>query len=299
MKPSLILMFLLPLLAGCATARYTEFPALSAWPITESAIADTNYATPAYRAWPPRLYRVVGSIQTAGRRHEWKPPEIARVAHLAKSRGGDAVILRDGSQWDAIGHAAALRHVVLPSRTAALVIKWKPEAEVDETVHRLDGFRAYLRRSYPSLHLESKEDLWKLGMEYITWLGLEIDSQRGTAELEKTLTSLVAPSTDSASSKWLFRGTIRENAASAETAVWGIATVTHDGENVAIFSDDGNVRVTFCGAGERLIGDFGLSTGEASLMARAEGTIEHDTIVLNAGAQTVHGPISVTFVFLR
>jgi len=323
MKRSLVLPLLLCILSGCATARYTEFEALSSWPTTKGAVADSSYVVPVYRGWPQRPCRVIGGIQIVGwerdrlltsaatrddggapsprRRQEWKTSDIARAARTAKGRGGDALILRVQDEWDAIGQAATARHIVLPPKTAALVLKWKPQAEVEETSHRLEGFRAYLKRAYPALRLESKNELWELGEEYVTWLGLELDSQPGTAKLEEALTSLIAPSADTVPSKWLFRGTIRENASAVETTVWGIATMTRAGEKVSIVSTDGDTRITFAGPvkDDGLSGDLSCSEGPANLSAPAEGTLAQDKIVLNVRAQTDAGRARASFVFLR
>ena len=301
MKRFLVLISLLCLLAGCAIDHHTEMLCHAVWPTSKGAVADRSYDVPVFYGWPQRPYHVIGLTQLTSRRHEWKSSEIARAARLAKGFGQDALILRSGGEWDAIGQAAAVRHIVLPDRTLALAIGWTSQASVDGTSHRLEGFRAYLKRANPALRLESKNDLWELGEEYVAWLGLEIDSQPGTAKLEEALTSLIPPATDSAPSKWLFRGTIRENASTLETTVWGVATMSRAGENVSIVCADGDTRIAFAGLvkDDGLNGDLSCSEGPANLSAPAEGTLAQDKIVLNVRAQTDAGGARASFVFLR
>lgn len=89
-----------------------------------------------------------------------------------------------------IGLLAGCRSAPPASTPAPETGAWKPKSE--DAQHRLEGFRAYMRRSYPRLGLDSKDELWQMSLEYVQWLGLEVDSQPGTAKLEDTLSSLVA-----------------------------------------------------------------------------------------------------------
>ncbi len=196
---------------------------------------------------------------------------------------------------DALGGAT---HATVPA------VNGKSQSEIEEASHRLDGLRAYLRRSYPALHLESKDQLWEAGVAFVIWLGLDIDSPRGAARLENTLSSLIVPAKDSSPSQWLFKGTLHANAHSSmptETVVYGIATLTQTNENVVIVSHPGKTIINFRGilkAGQ-LQGQLTLAAESSSFAGHVEGLVSPEKIFLNSDGQAEGRPVQGTFILLR
>ena len=164
---------------------------------------------------------------------KWKDRDTAKAAQIAKDKGGDALLIRAGEEMSGATSPGADPHLFSAGETGGLVIKWKSEIEVRESAIRLEGFRAYLKRSYPRLGLDSNEALWEMVTEYVTWLGLELDSDPGNAALENALASLNAPAVNSDSAKWLFKAALRSDTTAGETtgeqAIYGIATTSLSG----------------------------------------------------------------------
>lgn len=177
-----------------------------------------------------------------------------------------------------------------------------PPGETDEQRHRLEGFRSHLRRSYPALKLESKDELWATGVEYIKWLGLDIDSQPGTARLEETLSKLVAE--DAHESRWLFKGTVQTNATAALPAkdvFYGVATLAQAGDDVTFSCHTAEADLKFFGRLKdgRLRGDLVFSAASINFSGKAQGTLATGRIVLDGQGQSAKRRLNCAFVFLR
>ncbi|MDD5139549.1 MAG: hypothetical protein PHY43_04715 [Verrucomicrobiales bacterium] len=304
MKSFLVLILSLPFLAGCATKHYSEFTGSRTWLTTKNAVADQAYAVPVYWNWPERPYRVMGSIQLADPHKKWKDSDTAQSARMARSKGGDALIVFFGDEPGGISNAPHVMQLFPTAPACALVIQWKSQSDVDEESHRLDGLRAYLRRSYPALNLGIKNDLWEMGVEYVAWLGLNISVPRGATKLEDALSSLMAASKDASPSKWLFKGTLRANDHSTtptETVVYGIATFTQTGENVAIVSQPGKINASFHGLTRdgQVSGRLDFAAGATVFTGQAEGLQLPDKISMSSQGQVAGKPVQGTFLLLR
>jgi hypothetical protein len=267
-------------------------------------VADKSYATPVYRSWPERPYRVLGSIQSSNPQKKWNESDTAQSACFAKGEGGDALIVLDGDETGAGQNATPAFKLFPTSSPSALVIRWKSQSEVDEESHRLDGLRAYMKRSYPALGLGSKNELWEISVEYVTWLGLDINSPSGAQKVEEALSSLATTSADASPAKWLFKGMLQTKSSSGrstETVIYGIATLIQKGDNVVIDSQPGTPSVDFHGKIEdgQLRGQLDFSSGTNTFTSKAEGLASSVKIVLNSQWHAAGKPVQGTFTFLH
>lgn len=183
-------------------------------------------------------------------------------------------------------------------------VKEKSQIEMEEASHRLDGLRAYLRRSYPVLRLEKKNALWEVSVAYVAWLGLDVNSPRGARKLENVLSSLIAASPDSGSSQWLFQATLRASTGSTapnETFVYGLATVTQTNDSVTIVSHPGKIKVNFHGlmSAGQLRGQLDFSADSVAFTSKAEGVMLPETISLKIGGAATGKPVQGTILLLR
>jgi hypothetical protein len=301
-KNFLLFWLSLSCLVGCASPRYSAYIGSQVWFTAKDSIADHGYAMPVYWNWTERHYRVMGSIELANPKGKWKNGDTIASARLGSSKEGDAIIVLAGDETDTVQNAIpALRG--FPARAnRALVIQWKSQSEVDEESHRLDGLRAYLKRSYPALGLGNKHDLWEMSVEYVTWLGLDLNAQPGAAKVEEVLSSLVATSAET--SKRLFKGTLRAQAPSArsrESVVYGIATVTRTGDDVNIVSQTENMTLNFQGVARdgQCRGQVDFSLGPTVLTGKAEGSVSTGKILLRTEGPANGKTIEGAFIFLQ
>lgn len=93
----LLFLFVPILLGGCATAHFRPYEGgQQNWPTSTGAIVERNHGVPAYFGYPPRPYRVIGSLDatTAPAR---RSGVVAFATRRAKELGGDAIIVRSES----------------------------------------------------------------------------------------------------------------------------------------------------------------------------------------------------------
>ena len=87
------------LTAGCgAPLRYSQFRGTQAWTTTSGTMVEQR-AIPVYRGWPDKPYIVIGSIRFEDPNVQWNDGDTDRAAHLGKTKGGDAIIMRVGSEF--------------------------------------------------------------------------------------------------------------------------------------------------------------------------------------------------------
>lgn len=292
-QPALLL--LLPLFAGCASQHFSEYSGAQIWLTSKGGTADSSHALPVYFGWPERPYRITGCIQADNCKDAWRVTDTAKAARLAHSKGGDALMIHCD--------AAALRCLSCPiprDQATAYVLKWKPQNEVDEEHHRLDGLRSYLRRSYPALHLESRTDLWETSVELVASLGLDIDSRPGAAKLEEVIQNLIATNGDTNTSQWLFKGTLSKTHPGnlpIQHTFYGIATLMRNGAKVSLVSDSAQVKLAFTGRTE-----MNYSHGEMKLTLNSVALAEQLNACFTPGKILMHcdnTTLRWDFVFLR
>lgn len=298
--PALILA--LSFLTGCATKHYSAYSGNQVWLVSKGATVETSHAIPVYYGWPERPYRVIGCIHSDEVYASWNTRDTSQAARLARNKGGDAMILRCNAETDSVAPPSSAPGRVPFEHIHALVIKWKSQSEVEEASHRLDGLRAYLRRSFPTLRIESKPELWALGLEYVAWLGLDINSQQGAAKLEELLTNFIPTANNSTLNQWLFKATISVRFCGPlpiEETAYGIAALTQTGEKISIVARPGKVNLNFDGhlAGTNVRGGMKFVSRSHTFTRELDGSMFPGKIQLPATnlSQTVRSG----FVFVR
>lgn len=69
-------------------------------------MAENSYSIPVYRGWPERPYAVLGSLRFEDAHKAWDEGIFRMAASEAKSKGGDAVRIRDNPLGRAREHAS-------------------------------------------------------------------------------------------------------------------------------------------------------------------------------------------------
>lgn len=201
----------------------------------------------------------------------------------------------------ATGSLGGCRSAPRAGASAPVPKAWQPKSQ--DAKHRLEGFRAYLRRSYPRLGLESKDQLWETALAYVQWLGLEVDSQPGTARLEDTLSSLVA-APNQAATRWLLQGTLQSRSrggAPSESAFYGVAVLTRSQEELTLRVDSARGDFAFRGRvrQDRLRGHLIFVSGATRWSGKAQGTLAPGRISLQGQGRAGHQAVQGEFVLLR
>jgi hypothetical protein len=300
--PFLAWLLSLALLTGCATGPYTAFHGRQAWP-TANAIPETEYAVPVYYDWPERPYRVLGTIQIAEKTNPVENKVIAQAAVTAKSKGGDALILRHPVKLEprVMTEGANDSAAVSPARTSILVIQWKTLAEQEADRQATAAFWTRFHAKYPRVALT--DEFKQLTVEYGAYQGLDLTSPKDSAGLAEELNGLSGTATNAASAKWLFRGAIHLSgfAASIDETLCGLATITQSGDNVTITFHSGEDSFNFTGLdqNERLSGDIEISAGPSVCKAKAAGVVLTNRVTLDSRAQNAEGTVRATFTFLH
>ena len=289
--------------AGCAQLRYSQYTGQQSWPTTAGTMADKDYAVPVYSGWPERPYKVMGSIRFANPGGPWQDGDTSRAASLARSKGGDAIIKRYGGEFGvgAIAGASADAHIVSVNQVTALVIKWKPDIEIARDRAAFERFQSDFIAKHPDLQL--RNELVKVGADYITSLGLTLDSASGSAELDKVLSEVLQPVQSDKPTKWLFRGSIRSSGVTSSFTepAFGLATVTLSGDSITVVSAPGRTELHLSGTVKdgRLVGQVGVSSGSIIFSGKAEGVVVPGRISLDSQGQTADGIVQSSLTLMR
>lgn len=305
MRASIITFFaaLMFLITACAPKRFSEFTGRENWQVTEGAMAEHSYAVPVYKGWPDKPYRVLGSIRFANPRNEWKDGDTSHAARIAKSRGGDAIIMRfgDESGVGAIVGASGDPNIWISSHINALAIKWKTAAELAKEASEHKEFKAKFREKFPEI--SKKPEVLELAIEYLQWNGSALGSADFEEKCRELLFSLKPASSDRPTSQWLFKGTIRSGSltSSSSFTVYGLASVNFKGGSASIITTEGKTSLNFSGTLQdgRLAGQMGFSFGATIVSARADGAALEDKLSLTSQSQTADGTFQGNFSFIH
>jgi len=313
MKSSFLLIVSFFIFAGCASKRYSEFTGSQNWVVAAQAMADNSYAVPVYRTWPDRPYRVIGSIAFANIQNDWKDGDTAHAARIAKRHGGQAIVMRYGGEFGVgavAGAAADAQTVSMSGGVTALVIKWRPQSEIETERKNLEQFYNDYKNKNPDRDLSL--EFVSMGAEYVEGLGVERGTPSWSEKLSKVIDDAFGDQNRGKPYKWFFKGTVQSEGitTSFTELFFGVAKVTESGANITILSDTGDVPVTglargeinFSGAEEsvgKISGQIGFSYGRTIFSGKAEGVVARDKIVLNAQGQTAAGIVQGSFVFVK
>jgi hypothetical protein len=303
MRYSKILVPFLLVLGACTPSRYAAFRDRQVWPTAPGAVSDTLAALPVYRSWPDKPYRVIGAIEFAGDKSSTGAAHIAEAADVARNKGGDAMILRYPGEFELGNNPSIPTHSsnFSPDKATMLIVKWKSQSEIIDEQRRRDAFQKRFRDKHPSL--EVSDDLLGMALDYGAFLGLDPDLPAQSAQLEADLVEIVAVSAHSTSSYWLYRGTLHVTTptTSFTDTVYGIATLTKNGEALNLASKSANAELSFTGVMDQghLNGELVLSGGLASSTSRAEGVVMPGRISLDSRGQSSEEVVRGSFVFLH
>jgi hypothetical protein len=289
--------------SACTPMRYSEFAGRSkVWPVSGGSMAERQYNVPVYRGWPEKPYIVIGSIRFVDPNKYWDDGIIKLAADMAKDKGGDAIIMRAGSEFGVGMTTGAVGDpkVFSQNQITALAIRWKTDAELAAEAAQIDRLLVSFRQRHSGVSV--KRELMVLGAEYVHWLGLDLNSPAAEKSLEDALLEVTKPANADAS-RWLFRGTVRASSltSSATDTVLGIATVSRKGEAITIVSTSEKSEVNFSGSLQegRVSGQLGFSAGPTIISAKAEGVFTESKISLTGQGHTADGTFQGSFSFNR
>lgn len=291
------------LTVGCSPMRYSDFAGRAdSWPVAPGSMAERQFAVPVYRGWPERPYRVIGSVRFEDPLKYWDDGIIAMAARTAKGKGGDAIVMRSGSEFGVGITTGAIGDpkVVSNSQMTALVIQWKSQSEVAQEVALVERLVEGFRQRHPDSTVQ--RELASLGADYVQWLGLDLDSPAAAKKLEEVLTDLGQPA-DNRGVRWLFRGHVRATSltTSASDTVYGVAAVQRNGNALTIVSISEGSELNFSGTLQdgRIAGQIGFSAGSTIVSAKAEGVFTETKISLTGQGHTADGTFQGSFSFSR
>ena len=264
-------------------------------------MAETSYRIPVYRGWPERPYKVLGSIRFEDPNKYWDDGIISKAARVGKRKGGNAIIIRQGSEFG-VGQIVGMKND--PSQfsynqTTALVIRWLSEREISEAVEQNKDFLAKFTAQHPDLTVS--QNVSELAIRYLLQSGISIYSDDMLERFSQVMRRIsTVPSGDSISGEWLFKGTLsRSSIVSSDQGegMLGMATVKMEGENVAIISSEGNTELNFNGTYTqgRLSGQLGI----AGFNTKCEGAALSDKISFSFQSLTSDGVVHGTVVLQR
>jgi len=291
------------LTVGCSPMRYSEFAGrANSWPTAAGSMAERQFAVPVYRGWPERPYRVIGSVRFEDPDKYWDDGVIAMAARTAKGKGGDAIVMRSGSEFGVGITTGAIGDpkVISNSQSTALVIQWKSQSEVAQERALVDRLVEGFRQRHADSNV--KREVASLAADYVRWLGLDLNSPAAAAKLDEVLQELAQPA-DNRGVRWLFRGHVRATSitTSASDTVYGVATVQRGGDALTIVSTSENSELNFSGTLQdgRIAGQLGFSAGSTIISAKAEGVYTDAKISLTGQGHTADGSFQGSFSFSR
>jgi hypothetical protein len=91
---------------------------------------DSSYAVPVFRELPDRAYTPAGVIKFDSPGVTWNEGDVAQAAKLAKTSGGNAMILCQGAgiAVQVLGKPMVNELNLGAYHTFGIVIQWKPES---------------------------------------------------------------------------------------------------------------------------------------------------------------------------
>ncbi|MHB8523204.1 MAG: hypothetical protein ACYDH9_20965 [Limisphaerales bacterium] len=297
------------LFAGCAELqlRYSEYTGhdagshLGTWPTGGGSMAETSYAIPVYRGWPEKPYQVLGSLSFPDPNARWDDGIINAAAKEAKKRKADAIIIRQGAELGVSKIADARTDPLVVSssdQTTALVVRWLPEQEIRARELRVVEFLRRFSANEPTV--SANRNVAEMVIVFLLQRGFDLNSPEFFDRFGETMTKLVSRTPESLAGDWVFRATLSVStllSGGDERNSLGLATVSVDGEHVAIVSNEGRVEMNFAGtmSSSRVTGQIGI----AGFSVKCEGVATTDKISINFQSLTPDGTLHGNVVLQR
>lgn len=307
-RPGLFVLALALFANGCTPLRYSVYTGkqgnlpIGIWPIGSGTMAETSHAVPVYRGWPEKPYRVLGSIRFEDPNKYWDGGVVDMVASMAKHQGGDAIIIRVGSEFG-VSKITGTRNDPLvrwqQSETSGLVIKWLSDSEAlaqqQETRQLMDKFYA----AHPNV--SANQNVGEIVAGLLVQSGVDPKSDELLTKFSETMLRITSPPDGTLSGEWVFKGTVSTGSSITsggdENFFLGTATVTAEGESIAIVSDSGGTEINFNGTLTKgaLRGQLGIGASSA----KCEGAAFPTKISLSFQSLTSDGVARGNVVFQR
>jgi hypothetical protein len=291
---------------GCVNLRYSKYTGRDTsspygpWLEGSGTMTETRFAVPIYRGWPEKTYKVLGSLSHEDVNARWNDDFFAAAAAEAKKHGGDAVIMREGAEWGVSKIADLKPSGILGSsgQTTALVIRWLTPEEISDQNRRVVELLKGFFGNDPAV--AANQDVGKLVRVYLLNTGLELNSDEFGHQFTDTMTRLVPSVPGSLSGGWIFKGSESVQSGLSggdEKGFIGLASVSVDGENVAIVSNGGTVEINFTGtlSKNRLNGQLGIG----GVSSKCEGAATGEKISISFQSLTSDGTVRGNVVFQR
>ena len=280
--------------------RFSEYTGYDAFDkeTAVGALSDTSYKLPLYRSWPSKAYVVIGDVRHQDPRKGWREGEYRDAIKAALAVGGDAVILRQGSEAgvSTITGTASPSGVFAIPETTALVIRWQTEDEMRLRKRSDQALYEKLKTAYPNLG--ANEETGSVAIKYLRRRGVK-DSAPEFFEQFVELFKRLRQTNDMLTGQWLFKATIKTGGIVSQTdrSFMGIAQIKVERESVAIVSIEGDTEASFSGtqSSGRLTGQLGLH----GFSTKAEGVVIGDKISLTFQTTTQSGTVQGSFILQR
>lgn len=293
-------MLLILAVAGCSSPmRFSQYSGTRRhWATSTEAMAETSFALPVYRTWPDKPYEVLGTLRFENPNQYWDDGVIKAAVAEAKSKAGDAIIIRHGSEFGVSGNIGSAEDPMMwrQDQITALVVKWKSKSAVDSETAALRTFKENFRAKYAELCRSAP--LFDSAVDYLRWTGVSLDSGPGTEKLKDVLTQIHDTQQGELDGKWLYRcGYSRSRLTSSYSDFfWGVASVTLKDNVLTVVSTSGP-EVNFSGSFDR--GRVTGKMGIGSVSINCDGVASKDKTSLSGQGQVADGIFQASLVFQR
>lgn len=273
------------------------------WETSAGSLADTSYDLPVYRSWPSKPFAVLGEIYNMEERKEWREGELKDAVQGAKRVGGEAIIIKlisesgVGAITGSVGGGLAAGRPGVLARTTAMVIRWQTESEKEARRARDNQLQKQLLADYPNLEVNSETSA--LVVKYLLQSSQGEVTQDLFSRYEEIMTKVSAQSDGQLSGNWVFKGTIKEKGmvSEKETQFLGLASLSTDGESIAIVSTEGKVEMSFSGLNAK--GRLSGQAGVGGFSSKADGVALEGKISLSFQTLTPDGTAHGVVVLQR
>lgn len=287
-------------LTACSPMRFSQYSGSKRlWPVSQDSMAETSFSRPVYRSWPDKPYEIIGSLRFENPRKDWDDGVINSAVSAAKRRGGDAIIIRHGSEFGVGGTVGFAEDATVWSQnqTTALVIKWKSKDVLKAEAAAVGAFKENFRTKHPEL--SKNVSLFDSATDYLQWMGLKLDSAAASDKLREVLNEIQNSTEGELSGKWLYRCNFKKShlTSSQSDLLFGIGLVTLKDNVLTVVSTSGSAEINFSGTYEkgRVMGRMGIS----GISVNCDGVASKEKISLSGQGQTADGTFQASLTFLR
>jgi hypothetical protein len=299
-------LILLLALTGCTSMQYSEYfghdstSVFGTWQTSSGTMAEQR-AVPVYRGWPDRAYKVIGSLRLSNPAQTWDEGDFAAAARRAKHRGGDAIIIRQGSEFGVskIAGAKNERWILSSSYTSALVIRWLSQKEIDD----MDGTVEQIihdHNKFANPDRTMNHELQRLLIAYLYRSGADIHSRDFSQRFDESVAKIKALNPERIEGNWFYKVVLSSGTAISgdeERDYYGIATFSTNGDSATLVSSEGELEINFNGVLGK--GTLNGQLGLGSYAAKTEGAVTPNKISFSFQSRSSDGIVRGNMVLQR